>query len=111
MSEKIVLCAANAYEEQYYFNEEFSGIPQSIQDELRIICVLFTHEIGGIFSISFDEDGTLLLETNSDEEDILYDEIGSGLLVKEIQRKRQDLLESLNLFYRVFILKENIEDI
>ena len=41
---------------------------------------------------------------------IYYDEISSGLLVSEIRRKRQELLESLSLFYRVFILKEDISD-
>ena len=50
--EKVVLCGANAYEEKYYFNEKFSGIPKSIREELRVICVLITQEAGGIFTIS-----------------------------------------------------------
>ena len=33
--DKIVLCGANAYEKKYYFNEDFSALPQSIQDELH----------------------------------------------------------------------------
>ena len=37
-----VLCGANAYEMKYYFNERFNGIPESVKDELHIICVLFT---------------------------------------------------------------------
>lgn len=106
--EKIVLCGANAYEKKYYFNEKFKGIPQSIQDELHIICVLFTTEAGGIFTIVFEPDGTLALETEAAEEDILYDEITSGLLVGEIRRKRQELLESLSLYYRVFVLHEDV---
>ncbi len=104
--EKIVLCGANAYEKKYYFNERFRGIPQSVQDELHIICVLFTEEVGGIFTIVFEPDGTLALETDAAEDDILYDEVSSGLLVAEIRRRRQELLESLNLYYRVFILHE-----
>lgn len=112
MDEKrIVLCGANAYEQKYFFNEDFKGIPQSIQDELHIICVLFTEEVGGIFTIVFEEDGSLALETDAAEEDILYDEISSGLLVREIRRQRQELLESLNLYYRVFILHEDIADL
>ena len=71
-----------------------------------MICVLFTEEVGGIFTIVFDEDGTILLETNAQEDDLLYDEIGSGLLVGEIRRNRQELLESLQLYYRVFILHD-----
>lgn len=104
MEEKrVVLCGANAYEQKYYFNEKFAGIPESIKEELQVICVLFTEEVGGIFTIVFDEDGTILLETDAEEEDLLYDEIGSGLLVSEVRRNRQELLESLQLYYRVFI--------
>ena len=41
-NEKVVLCGANAYEKKYYFNKEFDKIPESIKEELHIICVLFT---------------------------------------------------------------------
>ena len=88
--ERIVLCGANAYEQKYYFNEKFDGIPQSIKDELHIICVLFTEEVGGIITIVFDEDGTLSLETQAADDDFYYDEVSSGLLISEIRRKRQD---------------------
>ena len=101
---RIVLCGANAYEQKYYFNEKFSRIPESIKEELHIICVLFTEEVGGVFTIVFEEDGSVSLETDAYEDDILYDEISSGLLVREIRMQRQELLESLSLYYRVFIL-------
>lgn len=106
--ERVVLCGANAYEQKYYFNQVFKGIPESIQEELHIICVLFTEEVGGVFTIVFEPDGSVSLETNADDDDIYYDEISSGLLVSEIRRKRQELLESLSLYYRVFILKEDL---
>ena len=106
--ERVVLCGANAYEQKYYYNEMFKGIPQSIQEELHIICVLFTEEVGGVFTIVFEPDGSVSLETNADDDDVYYDEISSGLLVSEIRRKRQELLESLSLYYRVFILKEDL---
>ena len=109
--ERIVLCGANAYEQKYYFNEKFDGIPQSIKDELHIICVLFTEEVGGIITIVFDEDGTLSLETQAADDDFYYDEISSGLLVREIRRKKQELFESLTLYYRVVILGEDIGDL
>lgn len=105
---RIVLCGANAYDKKYYFNEQFKGIPDSIKDELHIICVLFTEEVGGIFTIVFEEDGSISMETNAEEDDIYYDEISSGLLVGEIRRKRQELFESLSLYYKVFILKEDV---
>ena len=111
LEERIVLCGANAYEQKYYFNERFDKIPESIKEELHIICVLFTEEVGGIFTIVFEEDGSLSLETMADENDFYYDEVSSGLLVKEIRKKRQDLLESLAMYYRVFILHENFADV
>ena len=112
MSEnKVVLCGANAYEQKYYFNEQFKAIPKSIQDELHIICVLFTEEVGGIFTFVFEEDGTLNMETTVEETDIYYDEIGSALLVKKIQQTRQELFESLSMYYRVVMLHENISEL
>lgn len=87
---KIVLCGANAYEKKYYFNEEqFKMIPDSIKQELHVICVLFTEEVGGVFTIAFEEDGNVVMETNADDDDIYYDEISSGLLISEIRRNRQ----------------------
>ena len=86
---KTVLCGANAYEMKYYFNEQFNGIPDSVKDELHILCVLFTEEVGGVFTIAFEE-------------------VSSGLMVAEVRRRRQELFESLQLYYRIFILKEDI---
>ena len=113
---KTVLCGANSYEMKYYFNRQFDGIPESIKEELHVICVLFTEEVGGIFTIVFEEDGSISLETNAEEDDLLYDEISSGLLVGEIRRNRQEMLESLQLYYRVFVLHdrtvlEEIDDV
>ena len=105
-SKRVVLCGANAYEQKYYFNEQFAGIPESIKEELHVICVLFTEEVGGVFTIVFEEDGSISLETDAEEDDLLYDEISSGLLVGEIRRNRQEMLESLQLYYRVFILHD-----
>ena len=106
---RVVLCGANAYEKKYYFNEIFQGIPASIKDELHIICVLFTEEVGGVFTIVFEEDGSVSFDTEAYEENILYDEISSGLLVREIRMHRQELLESLSLYYRVFQLHKPLE--
>ena len=106
---RTVLCGANAYEMKYYFNEQFNGIPESVRNELHILCVLFTEEVGGVFTIAFEEDGTVVLETNADDDDIYYDEVSSGLMVAEVRRRRQELFESLELYYRVFVLKEELK--
>lgn len=109
--ERTVLCGANAYEKKYYFNEAFQGIPQSIQEELHIICVLFTEEIGGILTIEFEKDGSVSLRTEYAEDDFLYDEISSGLYVGEIRRKRQELLQALSIYYRIFVLHEDVGEL
>ncbi len=106
---RMVLCAANKYEMKYFFNKNFDRIPKSIQDELHIISVLFVQEVGGIFKIVFDEDGDITMETESAEDDFLYDDISAGLMVAEIKRTRQEMFESLRMFYKVFILKEDTE--
>ncbi len=99
----VIMCGANAYEQKYYFNEKFDKLPESIKEELHIICVLFTEEVGGAFLIGFDDEGHLTLMTDADEEDLLYDDIGAGLLVKEVQKRKQELFESLEEFYKAFV--------
>ena len=44
MSKEVVLCVSNAYQKKYYLNENFNGLPQTIRDELKIMCVLYTEE-------------------------------------------------------------------
>lgn len=109
MCKSRILCASSAYEEKYYLNEEFSGLPEGIKEELKIMCVLFTADVGGILTLEFDGEGNLKLQTEIQEGDFLYDEIGSVLKIKEIQRERRELLEALELYYRVFFLGERLE--
>ena len=107
--DRVVLCGASAYEQKYYLNEDFRSLPSQIQDELKILCVLFTEDVGGVLTLVFDEEGQLLLETSAEAGDLLYDEIGSGLKIRQIQREKGELLQSLELFYRVFFLGEDME--
>lgn len=108
--EEVVLCGASAYTKKYYLNPLFEGLPQSVKDELKILCVLYTEDVGGVIQLIFDEDGTLQVKTQAEEGDLLFDEIGSVLKVKEMQREREELFESLEMFYRVFCLGENYEE-
>lgn len=107
--DKIVLCASSSYEQKYFLNEDFNSLPEAIKEDLKIMCVLFTEEIGGILTLEFDEEGTLLFNVSSDEGDLLFDEIGSVLKIKELSRKKEELLESLEMFYKVFFLGEDME--
>ena len=107
--DKMVLCASSAYEKKFYLNENFEGLPQHVKDELKIMCVLFTEDVGGVLSLEFDENGNLELNTSADEGDLLYDEIGSVLKIKEYQETKKELLEALELYYRTFFLGENVD--
>ena len=108
---KIVLCGANSYEEKFYMNPDFDNLPQHIKDELKIMCVLYVHDVGGILTLVFEENGELEFEVTSAEGDPMFDEIGSRLKIKEIQtdEKKQELLTQLQLYYKVFFLGEEIE--
>ncbi|MBQ8185090.1 MAG: hypothetical protein IJ036_04820 [Lachnospiraceae bacterium] len=106
--ERVVLCGANSYEEKYYFNEDFSALPQTIQDELKIMCVLFTNEIGGVLTLEFEEEGTLCFQVTCAEDDFFFDEIGSELKIRKLQKEKAELLQSLELFYKVFFLNEAV---
>jgi len=105
-NKKMVLCASNAYEKKYYLNDQFSNLPERVKQELQIMCVLFTEEVGGILILQYEEDGTLQIVTEADEGDLLYDDIGCGLKVKQMQLDKRELLESLEMYYKVFVLGE-----
>lgn len=102
--DKVVLCGASAYEQKYYFNQDFSSLPESVKKELQIMCVLYTEEIGGVLTLEFDEDGNLQFRTEALDADAMYDEIGSVLKIKQLQSEKRELLESLEMYYRVFFL-------
>lgn len=109
MMDTKVLCGANSYEQKYYFNQEFSSLPQSVKDELHIMCVLYTEDVGGILTLEFDDSGTLEFKVTAPEEDYLFDEIGSVLKIKQYQEEKRGMLESLELYYRTFFLGEDLD--
>ena len=95
--EKVVLCGANSYEEKYYLNPDFEQLPDDVKNELKIMCVLYVHDVG-----------ELCFEVTSDDFDPMFDDIGSQLKIKQLQRGKQDLLQALQLYYKVFFLGEEI---
>ena len=102
--EKVVLCGANSYEEKYYLNPDFDALPDSIKDELKIMCVLYVSDVGGILTLVYDEEGNLNFEVTSEEFDPMFDEIGSRLKIKQLQREKEELLTALQMYYKVFFL-------
>ena len=108
--DKVVLCGANSYEEKYYLNPDFEQLPDDVKNELKIMCVLYVHDVGGILTLEFDENGRLQFKTEALEADARYDEIGSGLKIKQLQQDKKELLESLEMYYKVFFLGDIPEE-
>ena len=105
-NKNVVLCGSNSYEQKYYFNEEFDRLPDSIKDELKIMCVLFTEDIGGVLTLEYSEKGNLEFNVLCDEGDLLFDEIVCGLKIKQLRQDKKELLTALEMYYKVFVLGE-----
>lgn len=108
-SENMVLCGASSYVQKYYFNEKFNLLTEEIKNELKIMCVSFAEEAGGILTLEFDNSGDLKFCVRVDDGDFYFDEIESGLKISSYQRKKEELLSQLELFYRMIILGEHVE--
>ena len=110
MDEEMVLCAASSYEQKYYLNPEFESLPEAVKQELQNMCVLYTADVGGVLLLVFDENGNLELKVEHNEGDFSFDEIGSVLKIKELQNTKEELFKSLEMFYKVFYLGEEMEE-
>lgn len=110
MDEEMELCAASSYEQKYYLNPEFESLPEAVKQELQIMCVLYTADVGGVLLLVFDENGNLELKVEHNEGDFSFDEIGSVLKIKELQNTKEELFKSLEMFYKVFYLGEEMEE-
>lgn len=108
--DNVVLCVSNSYQKKYYLNNNFDGLPEHIKKELKIMCVLYTEDIGGILSVEFDEDGNLEFNTSFEDGDYFYDEIGSVLKIKQYQNEKRDLLEAIETYYKVLFLGQGFDE-
>ena len=103
MDKGLVMCVSNSYTQKYYLDKKFDKLPKDVKDEIKIMCVLYTEEVGGIVTMMFDEDGELQLISSCDEGDLLYDDIGNELLIQKMRSTKQELFESLEKFYAAFV--------
>ena len=107
---RTVLCGANSYPKKYYLNPDFRKLPESVKEELQILCVTITEEAGGILTLEYDEDGTLEFRTAADDADYLFDDIACGMKIAHARFEKQELLEALELYYRVVFLGKAVEE-
>jgi hypothetical protein len=98
---RMVLCGASKYTKKFYINPEFENLPDPIKRELKIMCVLFTEDIGGALELLFSEDGDVEIRTITNEDDYSYDDIGSEYKIRQMRKEKQELFQSLKLYYRV----------
>jgi len=101
-----VLCAASSYVQKYYLNPAFGKLPEGIRQELQILCVSITEACGGTLMLKFAPDGELLFQVEAEDGDYLFDDIESGMQIARARREHQELLEGLELYYRVVFLGE-----
>lgn len=99
-NEENVICVASVYEQKFYINPKFNRLPVSVKEELKIMCALFVEDVGGIVTLQFNDEDELEFATEHAEGDILYDEIGAGLKVKQLRIQKQELLEALEVYKR-----------
>lgn len=93
-----VLCAANATNMKYFFNEEKYGIlPDQIKDELKVILVSYCADVGGTIIFSYSDEKKLLITTLEP-----IDDIGAEMKVKEMQKDNSELFSQLELFAEHF---------
>ena len=52
------------------------------------MCVWFTEDIGGILTLEFEADGTLIMKTTADDMDYYYDDIGAGLKAASVTKTK-----------------------
>ncbi|MCR5214340.1 MAG: DUF6145 family protein [Eubacterium sp.] len=104
MTEEQILCSASKYTKKFYLNPRYSNLPKKIQDELKVALVIFTEEIGGTIYLYFDDEGGLSIATDYNEDDFLYDEIGSGLKVNQLRMEKRELFEQLEEYYELLIM-------
>ena len=107
---EVILCGSSSYTRKFYLNRDFSRLPEAIKEELQIMCVLFTEDVGGTLELVFDAEGNLEFRTEVEEGDLLYDEIGSVLKIKQLRNEKQELLEALQMYYRVVFLGEGLKE-
>ena len=73
---------------------------------MQILAVSMTEDVGGVFTMEFDDDGTLYMSATAKESDFFFDEIGSNLKIKQYREKYAELLENLETYYRLLFLEE-----
>ena len=58
-------------------------------------------------TISFTPFGHVEFDTRHEEDDLFYDEISARLLIREIRRKKREMIDALSIYFRVTFLHQD----
>ncbi|MBS4959448.1 MAG: hypothetical protein KHZ62_01325 [Clostridiales bacterium] len=100
--ERHIIAAASFAQKKYFFEPSFSDLPESVQEEIHVLCVTLAEKLECTFTISFLEDGDVQFEVIQTENIIDFDDIGAELEIKQLKKEKKELLKSLKLWYVVF---------
>ncbi len=101
------ILAVASYEKQKYFIEpKFQILPEEIQKEIKIMCVLTAQKLCCTFLIGFEKQGDIYFEAIKEQQNIDFDDIGAELEIKKIQSEKEQLLKALKLWYIIYFTEE-----
>ena len=73
--DKQIMAGANSQNEKFFFGPSYSDMPDSIKDEIKIICVSMAEKLESTFIMGFHEDGDVFFEIIKPEDCIDFDDI------------------------------------
>ena len=95
---KKILAVSNSYIKKYYLDSELLMLPKEVKDELKIILVTLTEEIGGIVEMIYDEG--IILIPYANEDDFNYDEIDAKLKTRRLESEYKELFDNIRTYYK-----------
>ena len=94
-----IIAAASWDKQKYFFEPEFSSLPESIKEEINIICVVMAQRLACTFLMGFKEDGDVYFEIVKPENAFDFDDIGADLEIKSLSKEKEELIKSLKVWY------------
>ena len=111
IGDKLTIGKASVYKKTYYYNKFFDRLPDAVKEEIQNLCTFYSAKLHCVFSVKFRENGDVYFETQAEDWDMNYDEIGASLDMNKLARERRELFLSLKMWYLVFVLGVAPEDV
>lgn len=101
--DKTIIFATSSHNKKYYFDELTEKLPEPIKEEIKSMGIYVAEKVNGVFNMGFYEDGSVFIQTTCTENEFEYDEIGAKLEIEKIKREKKELINSLQLWYRLLL--------